>query len=123
ARASCRKVLAVMTIIFNKGTSATARIDVSAVDFGYPGMPVFRGLTLSVTPGAVTAVAGSNGCGKSTLLGLLAGVLRPATGRVDVDARNIALSVQRSAVTDSFPVTAGAAVMMGRWCRLGLLRR
>jgi zinc/manganese transport system ATP-binding protein len=66
---------------------------------------------------------GSNGCGKSTLLGLLAGVLRPAAGRVEVDARNIALAVQRSAVTDSFPVTAGEAVMMGRWRRLGLLRR
>ena len=112
-----------MTIIFNKGTSATARIDVSAVDFGYPGMPVFRGLTLSVTPGAVTAVVGANGSGKSTLLSLLAGALRPAAGRVHVDARDIAFAVQRSAVTHSFPVTAGEAVMMGRWRRLGLLRR
>jgi zinc/manganese transport system ATP-binding protein len=31
--------------------------------------------------------------------------------------------VQRSHVVDAFPITAAEAVMMGRWRRLGLLRR
>ncbi|MDO3399923.1 zinc ABC transporter ATP-binding protein AztA [Mycolicibacterium neoaurum] len=96
---------------------------VRGVGFSYSGTTVFRDLTLEVADSAVTAVVGSNGCGKSTLLGLLAGVLRPDTGAVRIDRRNIAFAVQRSEVTDTFPVTAAEAVMMGRWRTLGLLRR
>lgn len=116
-----------MNLIFNKATRvapvAAATIEVSAVGFGYSGTTVFRGLTLTVSSNAVTAVVGSNGCGKSTLLGLLAGVQQPDTGRIEIGVRNIAFAVQRSQVTDSFPVTAVEAVLMGRWRRLGLLRR
>lgn len=112
-----------MKPIINKVTPVTAAIGVSGVDFDYSGTTVFRGLTLSITPGSLTAVLGSNGCGKSTLLGLLAGVHSPDAGVIARDTRNIAFAVQRSAVTDSFPLTAAEAVMMGRWRHLGLLRR
>lgn len=112
-----------MNVIFNKVTPVTVPIKVSGVDFDYSGTTVFRALTLNITPGTVTAVVGSNGCGKSTLLGLLAGVHSPDRGNIDADVRNIAFAVQRSAVTDSFPLTAAEAVMMGRWRRLGLWRR
>ena len=112
-----------MTIIFNKVTSVTAPIRLCGVDFSRPGATVFRGLTLTITPNAVTAVVGSNGCGKSTLLGLLAGVLSPDAGKVETEAGEVAFAVQRSAVTDAFPLTTFDAVMMGRWRRLGLLRR
>lgn len=112
-----------MTIIFNKVTGVTPGVEITGVDFGYPGTDVFSGLTLSLAPGAVTALVGSNGSGKSTLLSLIAGVSRPDRGQVRVGARNIAFAVQRSAVTDSFPITAAEAVMMGRWRHLGLLHR
>ena len=112
-----------MAIIFNKVTSVTAPIRVSGVDFSHPGTTVFRGLTLTIAPNAVSALVGSNGCGKSTLLGLLAGVLSPDAGEVETKAGEVALAVQRSAVTDAFPITTFEAVMMGRWRRLGLLRR
>lgn len=112
-----------MKLIFNKVPQVTTAIEVSGIDFGYCGTTVFRGLTLSIASGTVTAVTGSNGCGKSTLLGLLAGVHRPGAGTITPGTRNIAFAVQRSAVTDSFPLTAAQAVMMGRWRRLGLLRR
>ena len=49
-----------MTIIFNKVTSVTAPIRLCCVDFSHPGATVFRGLTLTITPNAVTAVVGSN---------------------------------------------------------------
>ncbi|WP_245233907.1 zinc ABC transporter ATP-binding protein AztA [Mycobacterium sp. PS03-16] len=103
--------------------AVTAPIAVTGVGFGYARTPVFDGVTLSITPGAVTALVGSNGSGKSTLLGLLAGVLRPDRGDVRVPTDDIAFAVQRSEVTDTFPITAAEAVMMGRWRRLGLLRR
>jgi zinc/manganese transport system ATP-binding protein len=112
-----------MNTIFNKVTSVTTAIELAGVDFGYPGSAVFRNLTVSIAPAAVTAVVGSNGSGKSTMLSLLAGVERPDRGRVWVAARDVSLAVQRSEVTDNFPVTVAEAVMMGRWRRLGLLRR
>ena len=43
---------------------------------------VLRELDLAVGEGEVRALVGSNGCGKSTLLSALAGVVRPARGRV-----------------------------------------
>lgn len=103
--------------------SSAPAVGVIGVGFSYSGTTVFRDLTVSICDRSVTAVVGSNGCGKSTLLGLLAGALRPDAGSLEIDRRDIAFAVQRSAVTDSFPITAAEAVMMGRWRTLGLLRR
>ncbi|MEW5812583.1 MAG: zinc ABC transporter ATP-binding protein AztA [Actinomycetota bacterium] len=111
-----------MTIIFNKAGSPPPLL-LTGVDVAYSGTAVFRGLTLAIAPGTVTAVVGANGSGKSTLLDVLAGVLRPQAGTVTVAARGIAFAVQRSRVTDSFPITVAEAVMMGRWHRLGWWRR
>lgn len=101
-----------------------AGIRVDEVSFGYNGTQVFRELTLEIPGGATTAVVGANGSGKSTLLGLIAGTLRPERGTVDVDiADDVALAVQHSRVSDTFPITVAEAVAMGRWRRLGLLKR
>ena len=43
---------------------------------------VFRDLSFALGPGDALAVHGPNGAGKSTLLRLLAGLLRPAAGRL-----------------------------------------
>ncbi|MEV6754126.1 ATP-binding cassette domain-containing protein [Streptomyces sp. NPDC051214] len=53
------------------------------------GFTALDGVTLSVTPGHVTAVIGPNGAGKSTLFHCLAGTLRPATGRITLGGRDI----------------------------------
>ncbi len=44
---------------------------------------------LAVPPGAVCAVIGPSGSGKSTLLNLVAGFLRPDTGRVTWEGRDL----------------------------------
>ncbi|MFY1692960.1 ABC transporter ATP-binding protein [Plantactinospora sp. WMMB782] len=56
---------------------------------GYHGRTVVTGLDLRIAPGRITAVVGPNACGKSTLLRGLARLLRPDTGTVLLDGRDI----------------------------------
>ncbi len=45
---------------------------------------VFQGIGFSVDQGETLAIIGPSGCGKTTLLYILAGLLRPSSGRVEV---------------------------------------
>ncbi|MBK7670557.1 MAG: ATP-binding cassette domain-containing protein [bacterium] len=57
-------------------------IELDGVGFGYPHAElIFRKCTLKLTPGRVYSLRGRNGAGKSTLAKLMAGVLRPKSGR------------------------------------------
>jgi NitT/TauT family transport system ATP-binding protein len=47
-------------------------------------LEALRGLTLDIPAGSLTVIIGPNGCGKSTLLRLIAGLLQPAEGSVQV---------------------------------------
>jgi len=97
---------------------------------GYEDRPVLDDVDLQLPAGSLTAVVGPNGGGKSTLLKLIAGLLEPWGGTVSVlggrprdHARAMAYVPQAEAVDWSFPVAAGDVVMMGRYPRLGPLRR
>src|SRR5205085_2266830 len=45
-------------------------------------------LSFEVAPGEVVAVLGKTGCGKSTMFNLIAGLIEPTSGAVDVIGRN-----------------------------------
>jgi homopolymeric O-antigen transport system ATP-binding protein len=55
------------------------------------GFLALSGVDLEVRQGETVAVVGPNGSGKSTLLKLVAGILRPTLGRVEVNGRVTAL--------------------------------
>jgi len=109
---------------------AHADVWLSDVTVGYGDKIALEHVDLAVEAGTLLAVVGPNGAGKSTLLRIMAGLLRPWTGRVEVlghpagqQARRIAYVPQAELVDWSFPVTVEDVVMMGRYPALGPLRR
>jgi len=55
----------------------------------YGTVPVLRGVSLSVTPGTLTAVLGSSGAGKTTLLRIIAGFEAPDEGTVTLGGMTV----------------------------------
>ncbi|MFS8618123.1 MAG: ATP-binding cassette domain-containing protein, partial [Solitalea sp.] len=51
--------------------------------------PVFRGLTLRIPEGEITALVGESGSGKSTLSSLLLGIYAPESGTITINGMNI----------------------------------
>lgn len=46
-------------------------------------------ISLSIEPGEFVCIVGASGCGKSTLLNLVAGLLKPTSGRILLDGKEI----------------------------------
>ena len=106
-----------------------AILEVSDLSVAYNGTRALDGVTFDLRIGERVAVVGPNGAGKSTLFKVIAGVLDPTSGDVRVAGCSprghicIAYVPQRSEVDWSFPVTVEDVVMMGRYGKLGFLRR
>ncbi|HBX70989.1 MAG TPA: manganese ABC transporter ATP-binding protein [Chloroflexi bacterium] len=85
-------------------------------------------ISFELHTGERLAVVGPNGAGKSTLLKIIAGVLTPTTGQVQIfgnaPSRHICIAYvpQRNQIDWHFPVTVADVVMMGRVGQLGLFR-
>jgi len=63
------------------------RLESVSKSFGPPDVPtpVLRDVDLTVARGEKVSLVGPSGCGKSTLLSLVAGLLRPDEGTVEID--------------------------------------
>jgi ABC-type Mn2+/Zn2+ transport system ATPase subunit len=112
------------------GTAASPAVRLRGVTTGYDGQPAVEGVDLTFAPGSLVAIVGPNGGGKTTLLKLMAGLLQPWQGTVEVlggapaaVARRIAYVPQAELVDWSFPVSVWDVAMMGRFARLGPLRQ
>ena len=59
------------------------------VSLGYPDKLIFEDLQLTIPRGEITVFVGSNGCGKSTLLRSIARLLKPTTGAVLLEGKDV----------------------------------
>lgn len=102
-------------------------LDVQRISVRYNGRVALEDVTFHLHAGERIAVVGPNGAGKSTLFKVVAGVLPPSTGEVNIFGSRprshvcIAYIPQRSQVDWNFPVSVADVVMMGRSAKLGLL--
>ena len=64
--------------------------------FAFPDeKPVFQGFSLAVRPGEHVALVGGSGTGKTVLMSLLAGLLVPRSGRIEIDGQTLASDTVR----------------------------
>ncbi len=72
------------------------------ISYGYPGRPpLLRCVSLDVAPGERVALKAASGAGKTTLCRILAGYIAPDSGRVLVDAQELACGGSRKRVPAS----------------------
>jgi ABC-type Mn2+/Zn2+ transport system ATPase subunit len=108
----------------------TASVEAAGLAIGYGHRPVVRDIDLALAPGSLLVLIGTNGSGKSTLIKTLAGLIPPIAGAVRVlgappgtDPHRVAYLPQHPVSTHTLPLRVRDVVMMGRYARVGLLRR
>lgn len=106
-------------------------VELTDLHFSYPGVPVFQGVSLTVSGGGLTQIVGPNGGGKTTFARLLLGLLKPHAGSVRVlgltpeqAQRRTGYVPQHSLYDPQFPAVVSEVVMTGRLTgRFGLYSR
>lgn len=88
------------------------------------GRRILNDISMTAAPGQVIGVVGPNGCGKSTLLRVLARILRPSSGSVNINGVDIAtlgnrrfaqtVAVVLQDATSDFDLRVRDVVAMGR---------
>ena len=96
---------------------------------------VLSGVSVEAKPCEFVSLVGANGAGKTTLLKVVNGTLRPYKGRVKVLGHELSQSgngnslrkevgfVPQRSVSNHFPIRVDEAVLMGRYGKIGLMRK
>jgi ABC-type Mn2+/Zn2+ transport system ATPase subunit len=109
---------------------ALPAIEVRGLSVRYGAQLVLDNVSFALAPGALTGIIGPNGAGKTTLLKAILGLVPSENGTVRVGGTpfvrrggRIAYVPQRDAINWRFPASVADVVLMGRYGRLGWLRR
>jgi manganese/iron transport system ATP-binding protein len=96
----------------------------------YEREPVVEGVDGEVGAGQFVALIGPNGAGKSTLIRAVLGLVPLTSGSIEVlgqppqaARRQVAYVPQADTLDAEFPVSALQVVLMGRYPRVGWVRR
>ena len=106
--------------------------DIRSITFSYDtSRTILDGVTTSIDTGDLITLLGPNGTGKSTLLNCISGILKPSSGRVVLDGRDIREMTVREIsrvigyvpqnIQNNFDYTVYEYVLMGRVAHKRLL--
>jgi manganese/zinc/iron transport system ATP- binding protein len=111
-------------------TGGPAPLEIHDLTVSYHKKPVLWGIDLVVPRGKLVGIVGPNGAGKSTLIKAAMGLLPVNSGWVKVFGEPVKKNLtrvgyvpQRESVDWDFPVSVMDVVLMGRYGRLGLIKR
>ena len=101
------------------------RLEMSDVSFGYSsGENVLRGVNLDIEGPGLICIVGPNGVGKSTLVKMLCKILKPTSGTIKIDGKDVSrMSVKEMAgyvgyvppfTQDFFSMTVVDSILIGR---------
>ena len=114
----------------SEAAAGIAPLEIHDLTVAYHKKPVLWGVDLEVPAGQLIGIIGPNGAGKSTLIKACMGLLPTQSGWVKVFGQPLADAPtrvgyvpQRESVDWDFPVSVMDVVLMGRYGRLGLMRR
>jgi ribose transport system ATP-binding protein len=79
----------VSTVRSDDSNPVVPMLECSGITMSFGGIPVLRGISFTLEPGTVTALAGENGAGKSTLMKIASGQYRPDSGEVHVRGQQL----------------------------------
>ena len=74
----------------------SAELESNELSFSYAHRSILDRISIEMRAGEVVVLIGANGAGKTTLLQSLCRQLRPASGHVAVDKRDITLFTRRA---------------------------
>lgn len=107
-------------------------ISLKDINAGYGKDIILTNINCTFKEGEITSVIGMNGCGKSTLLKVIAGLIQPISGKIEVQGNNL-LSLtdkDRAKLISYLPqsrntpvISAGRMVLHGRFPYLSYPRR
>ncbi len=101
----------------------SAILEIRDLALGYPGLTLFRQLSIDIEAGTTLAVLGANGSGKSTFVKMLLGLMPPLSGDLSWPGgqpREIGYLAQMTEFDRRFPIRVRDLAAMGAWRGLGL---
>lgn len=107
--------------------AAQPLVRLRGIDKSFPGVRALDGVDLTIMPGEVHALTGENGSGKSTLAKVLAGVVQPDAGTIEIDGERCtiaspAAALKRGIVLISQELTLAPTLSVAENVYLGRLR-
>ena len=65
------------------------KIEIESVCLKFGKRKVLNNISFEITPGKIIGIVGPNGSGKTSLLKIIAGILRPDSGTVKINGREV----------------------------------
>ncbi|MFC3419560.1 metal ABC transporter ATP-binding protein [Salinicoccus hispanicus] len=105
-------------------------ITIKDLNVAYQEKPALWHVNMSIPVNSRTAIVGPNGAGKSTLIKSIMTLIKPISGKIDIDGKDarhalkrIAYVPQKGEVNWDFPATVLDVVLMGRYVHKGWFKR